>query len=73
MLRSGGKTSLTFIFDSGFMWVLAVPAAFLLSLFTSLPITLVYLLVQSLDLVKTFMGTVMLNKKTWLRNLTISN
>lgn len=73
VLRSGGKTSLTFIFDSGFMWVLAVPAAFLLSLFTSLPITLVYLLVQSLDLVKTFMGTVMLNKKTWLRNLTISN
>ena len=72
VLRSGGKTSLTFIFDSGFMWVLAVPTAFLLSLLTNLPIPVVYLLVQALDLVKTFLGTMFLRKKTWLRNLTIT-
>lgn len=72
VLRSGGKTSLTFIFDSGFMWVLAVPTAFLLSLLTNLPIPVVYLLVQTLDLVKTFLGTMFLRKKTWLRNLTVT-
>ena len=71
VLRAGGKTSLTFIFDSGFMWVLAVPTAFILTLFTSLPIIIVYLCVQALDLVKTALGTYMLGKKTWLRNLTI--
>jgi Na+-driven multidrug efflux pump len=71
VLRSGGKTSLTFIFDSGFMWVFAVPAAFVLSVFTNIPIALVYLLVQLLDLIKTTLGTIFLGKKTWLRNLTV--
>ena len=72
VLRSGGKTSLTFIFDSGFMWVCAVPVAFILSVFTSLPIVYVYLSVQLLDLIKTTLGTIFLGKKTWLRNLTIA-
>ena len=71
VLRSGGKTSLTFIFDSGFMWVCAVPVAFILSVFTSLPIVYVYLAVQLLDLIKTTLGTIFLGKKTWLRNLTV--
>lgn len=73
VLRSGGKTLLTFIFDSGFMWVIAVPAAFALSLFTGIEITLVYLLVQALDLIKTIVGTKMVLGKTWVRNLTITN
>ena len=72
VLRSGGKTSLTFIFDSGFMWVFAVPVAFILSAFTTLPIIIVYVIVQLLDLIKTTMGTIFLGKKTWLRNLTVA-
>ena len=71
VLRAGGKTSLTFVFDSGFIWVLAVPIAFILTLFTSLPIVVVYLCVQALDLVKATLGTYILGKKTWLRNLTV--
>ena len=37
-LRSGGKTIITFIFDSAFLWVIAVPAAFVLSRFSPMPI-----------------------------------
>ena len=35
-LRSGGKTIVTFLFDSVFMWAVSVPVAFILSRFTSL-------------------------------------
>ena len=73
VLRSGGKTSLTFIFDSGFMWVIAVPAAFLLALFTPLEITLVYFVVQCFDLIKSIIGTKMIIGKSWIKNLTITN
>ena len=35
-------------------------------------IVLVYFIVQSLDLVKSIIGTYMLGKKTWIRNLTVT-
>jgi len=35
-LRSGGKTVVTFLFDSVFTWVIVVPAAYLLAHFTGL-------------------------------------
>jgi Na+-driven multidrug efflux pump len=54
------------------MWVFAVPVAFILSAFTTLPIIIVYVIVQLLDLIKTTLGTIFLGKKTWLRNLTVA-
>ena len=30
-LRSGGRTGITFLFDSGYTWVLSIPAAFILA------------------------------------------
>jgi len=37
-VRSGGKTLITFIFDSGYMWLICVPVAFFLSRFTAITI-----------------------------------
>ena len=37
-LRSGGKTVITFLFDSVFVWVVSIPLAYMLSRFTSLDI-----------------------------------
>ena len=37
-LRAGGKTLVTFLFDSVFVWTLAVPVAYVLAHFTALPI-----------------------------------
>ena len=37
-LRSGGKTIVTFLFDSVFIWVVSVTIAFTLSRFTGLPV-----------------------------------
>jgi Cu/Ag efflux pump CusA len=51
-LRSGGKTGITFVFDSGYMWVFTIPLVFCLSRFTGLSIVLVFFICQFSDLVK---------------------
>lgn len=68
-LRSGGKTIITFIFDSGFAWLINVPLAFCLSRFTTLPIIPMYALCLSTDLIKCFLGAYMLKKGSWIQNL----
>ena len=69
-LRSGGKTLVTFIFDCGYMWCCTIPVAFLLSRFTDLPILPLYILCQTTDIFKCFVGAYMLKKGTWIQNLT---
>jgi Na+-driven multidrug efflux pump len=69
-LRSGGKTFVTFLFDSGFVWCLMIPVAFSLSRFTDMPILPLYAICQSLDFIKCFLGEFMLKKGSWIQNLT---
>ena len=69
-LRSGGKTAVTFIFDSGFVWCVIVPIAFCLSRFTDLPIGPLYAICQATDLLKCAIGHYMIKKGTWIQNLT---
>lgn len=68
-LRSGGKTIITFVFDSMYLWVLCVPLAFILSRFTAVPILPLFIAVQLPDLVKAAMGYVMVKKRMWVKNL----
>ena len=68
-LRSGGKTLITFVFDSLYVWTLSIPAAFVLSRYTSVPIVPMYLLVYLLDLVKCGIGYILVKKRTWVVNL----
>ncbi len=71
-LRSGGKTIITFLFDSVFVWGVSIPVAFVLSRFTGLPVLELYIIVQALELIKGVIGFVMLKKKLWVQNLTRS-
>ena len=68
-LRSGGKTIITFIFDSAFLWVIAVPAAFLLSRFTPMPILPMYITVSLLDLIKCVVGYYLVKRRKWVNNI----
>ena len=68
-LRSGGKTVITFIFDSAFLWCVAVPAAFVLSRFTAMPIVPLYVAVYALDLIKCAIGTYLLRRRKWVNNI----
>ena len=68
-LRSGGKTVITFLFDSVYLWVLCWPVAFVLSRFTALSIMPLYITVLSLDFVKVVIGHILLKKKIWVHDL----
>ena len=68
-LRSGGKTMVTFLFDSVFTWIVVVPAAFLLAHFTGLGIVGVYFLVQATELIKVVIGYRMVRSNVWLVQL----
>lgn len=68
-LRSGGKTLITFLFDSVFSWVVALPLAFILCRFTALPILAIYAIVQAADIIKVVIGYILIRKGVWISNL----
>lgn len=65
-LRSGGKTMVTFLFDSVFTWVIVVPLAFVLAHYTGLGIVSVYFAVQATELIKVVIGYRMVRSDVWL-------
>ena len=69
IIRSGGKTFVTFLFDCVFSWVVVIPVAYLLAHFTGLGIVMVYLLVQSLEIIKSIVGSILIRKGIWIQNL----
>ena len=68
-LRSGGKTIITFLFDSMFVWVVSVPTAFILSRYTHLPVVTIYIIIQASELIKCVIGFVLVKKGVWLNNI----
>ncbi len=69
VIRSGGRTFITFLFDCGFSWAISVPAAFVLAHFTGLPILWVYATVNGLDVLKCFAGALLVHKDIWVKNI----
>lgn len=68
-LRSGGKTFITFLFDSVYSWVVTLPIALLLCNLTGLPILAVYAVVQAADIIKVIVGYVLIQKGIWISNI----
>jgi len=69
-LRCGGRTIISFLFDSAFTWTVSVPVAFVLSRVTDLDAVLIYLCVTGADLLKMMLGLALVKKGIWLNNLT---
>ncbi len=72
-LRSGGKTVVTFLFDSVYMWIVTIPVVFLLSRFTIMNIVLIFLTCQLADLPKCAIGLVLVKKGVWLQNIVVKD
>ena len=72
-LRSGGKTFITFLFDSAYMWCINIPVAFLLSRFTDMDIVPLYFLCQMTDMIKCVIGFILIKKGIWLNNLVVKD
>lgn len=68
-LRSGGKTWITVLFDSVYVWCVDIPLAYVLSRFTGMPIVWVYLSCQLIETIKCFIGYALVKKGIWLQNI----
>ncbi len=68
-LRSGGRTFVTFLFDSCFVWAVSVVVARLLAYHTDMPVQGVYLAVCGLELIKCIIGFILVKKGVWVRNI----
>lgn len=68
-LRSGGKTIITFLFDSVFAWFVSVPVAYVLSRYTLIPAIAIFAVVHIMDWIKCIIGFVLVKKGVWLQNM----
>ena len=71
-MRSGGKTFITFLFDSFFVWTICVPLAYVLSRYTDIPIIPLFIICQMTELAKCTIGYILLKKKVWVHNIVTS-
>ena len=68
-LRCGGKTVLTFFFDSVYTWIVNIPLAFVLARYTALDVVTVYFIVQFSEIIKTMIGGTLVHKGIWANNM----
>ncbi|WP_251855376.1 MATE family efflux transporter [Enterococcus italicus] len=73
ILRSGGQTFLTFLFDSVFTCFIVLPLAVLLSTHTALSIVLVYLFCQLVELLKSGIGYQLIKSGKWIQTIVHEN
>ena len=71
IIRSGGKTWITFLFDSCFCWAMSIPAAYFLAHYTQVPIVPMYAMVSSIELIKVAIGWKLINNGFWIRDITV--
>lgn len=72
-IRAGGKTIVTFLYDSLNLWVINIPLAFCLTRYTDMPIVHVYFICQMAEIVKLIAGYTLVKKGVWLNNIVQAN
>ncbi len=68
-LRAGGRTFVTFLFDSVYVCVITIPTALALVTFTDLDIVPIYFICQAVDIIKVTIGFILVKKGVWLKNI----
>ncbi|MDD4081342.1 MAG: MATE family efflux transporter [Eubacteriales bacterium] len=69
VLRSGGSTVVTFLFDAVFNWVIIVPFAYFLVKGTDMPILTLFALSQFIQLIKSGIGLLLIRHGMWQNNI----
>ncbi len=72
-LRSGGQSFVTTVFDSGYVWGVCLPVAFILSRFTAMPIVPMFLICSALEIIKCIGGYLFVKKGRWARTIVPSS
>lgn len=68
-IRSGGKTFITFLFDSVYTWCVPAVLAYVLSRYTQADVVTMYFCIQFIDVVKLVIGLFMLKSDFWANNI----
>ena len=71
-IRSGGKTFITFLFDSVYLWLISFPFAYFLAHYTGIDIRYMFIACQAIDLIKVMIGFFIYRSGIWARNITES-
>lgn len=71
-LRCGGKTWITFFFDSVYVWFVNIPLAYILSRYTGMNIIVLYFWCQFIDIIKCIIGYILIKKGVWM-NVIVKN
>lgn len=71
-IRSGGKTFITFLFDSVYTWIVFVPFAYVLTHFTNLNVLVLYPVCYLADIIKCIIGIIVVKGGLWAQNM-VSN
>ncbi|HIV87045.1 MAG TPA: MATE family efflux transporter [Candidatus Pygmaiobacter gallistercoris] len=70
VLRGGGDVRMTLLLDCGLLWVIAIPLGLVGAFVLELPAALVFVLLRSDNIVKTFLGLARVKSGRWVRSLT---
>ncbi len=73
ILRSGGAIKEALFMDAGFMGGIMIPVLGLATYFTNWNFLSLYILVQSVDLLKLLVAGIFLKQEKWVKNLTLSS
>ncbi len=68
-IRSGGKTFITFLFDSAYTWVVFVPFTYILTHFTRLNILILYPICYFAEILKCIIGIIVVKRGHWAQNM----
>lgn len=72
-IRSGGKTLITFLFDSVYMLGVVVALTFVVAKYTTLSVIGVYAFSLGLEVFKAIIGLILVKKGTWAQNLVVKS
>lgn len=68
-IRSGGRTIITFFFDSAYSWVICIPYTYALTHFTNLGILKIYPLSLIAEAAKSIIGVLIVRTGYWAQNV----
>ena len=69
IMRSGGNTVITVIFDSVYTWVLVVPLAYYLSRYTGISVSWMIAIVRGMEVVKCLIAYFFVRSGVWVKNI----
>ena len=68
-IRCGGKTLITFLFDSVFNWCVVIPTALICVNLLPVPVEICYMIICGISVIKLLVGLVLVKKKIWINRL----